>query len=296
MRITSNVSFTGNNDLDPIKQKYKDLKNEAKNNEIKQSIKNLKNNPNNPEAIERVKTNIVATDTLINKVKQIGTDLKSSTLKSLEPEDKTSKWLVNGLKRFSNSNVFKNLVKNEKGIGIILALGNTCKEAMGTAIYTVQALTNEDLPPDKRKFVGMYDLAVGVVSTTLSLVFGIATVKYQDKLVERTLKKFNKPELYPKYNNAFAGIKFFIPLILQNIIIKRMVAPAVATPVAGQLKKKMEAKEAAQQPKTDTTIPPNNDIILSSSDIKSQDKTAAPKIENIFAVYKQATQDPTKTA
>lgn len=128
----------------------------------------------------------------------------------------------------------------------VVVLGNSAKELMGTMIYTVQALTNEDLAPDKRKFVGMYDLGVGIASTSLGLVAGLAMVKGQGKLI-KALIGGEKASHLPGYTKALQGLAFIIPVILQNILIKRIIAPAVATPVAGKLKKQLEDKEAAQK-------------------------------------------------
>lgn len=167
------------------------------------------------------------------------------------------------LKKIGNSKRFEKLVNAKEGsiLDTIIAYGNAAKEAVGTAIYTVQALTNEDLAPDKRKFVGMYDLAVGVVSTSLCLGFGILAVKYKNPLAERMIgKKFADK---PGFKIARDGIAFLIPSVLQQIIIKRIISPAVATPAAGKLKKKLENKEAGKKGETPAEMSPlNNPIIL----------------------------------
>lgn len=132
----------------------------------------------------------------------------------------------------------------------IVLWGNVGKEAVGTTLYTVQALTNQDLPEDKRKFVGMYDLAVGVVSTLCSFVFGVG--------LEKKIKGGYKNLLSPLSNSAdkamraksaaaIVGLAAFSSYALQTIVGKRIVAPAIATPIAGKLKKQLEDKEVEVQ-------------------------------------------------
>lgn len=136
--------------------------------------------------------------------------------------------------------------RNTKGLGYLLVGGNVCKETMGTAIYTIQAFTNEDLPKDKRKFIGLYDGGVGVVSTVLQGIVGVATVAWQTPLIEKMIGGEKAKKLTGR-GQAVAGLIFAIPLITQNIVIKRIIAPALATPFAGKFKKKMEAAEAAKK-------------------------------------------------
>jgi len=136
--------------------------------------------------------------------------------------------------------------------------GNIGKEIAGMTLYTVQALTNQDLPPDKRKFVGMYDLFVGITSTSFSLLFMTL-----DKRITGGYKKLLKPlsesshaATRARAGAAIVGISAFTNFAMQMIVGKRIVAPAVATPVAGKIKKHMEAKEAQKLKKQEETMSP----------------------------------------
>lgn len=173
----------------------------------------------------------------------------SNILKSNIPKKSESnimKQVAIVLSKLAKNSKFLKIAEKEKTLAYILVLGNTCKEFVGTIIYTVQALTNVDLPPDKRKFVGMYDLSVGLVSTSLSLITGLSMVKYQDKFIEKLVGGEAAKNLPSRYK-AISGLAFLLPLVLQNILIKRIIAPACATPVAGILKRRMEEKEAASK-------------------------------------------------
>lgn len=150
------------------------------------------------------------------------------------------------LKKFAGSGLFNKLSKSggAEALAYAVVLGNTAKEAVGTAMYTVQAFTNDDLAPDKRKFLGLYDLFVGVISTAISFGVGLALVKGKNKIVKKML---GNTEHLPNYAKAFVGLGFIIPTFFQTIIGKRIIAPAIATPIAGVYKKKLEDKEKKEQ-------------------------------------------------
>ena len=155
-------------------------------------------------------------------------------------------WVV---KKFGKSDKLVNKNKGTddliKSVTKVVLLGNTCKEVVGTVLYTTQAMTNEDLPQDKRKFVGLYDLSVGVVSTIISLIFGVGL---QNKIrggYDKVLKPVAKS--MPR-SAAFIGTAAaFTSFALQTIVGKRIIAPAIATPVAGKLKANMMKKEAEKR-------------------------------------------------
>ena len=167
--------------------------------------------------------------------------------------------------------------KGPKGIALALAAGNVGKELVGTTVYTVQALTNEDLPADKRKFIGMYDLIVGLISTTFSAVFGFGAVAVQDKLIQKALAKNQGPG-FPKYASAFAGLVWLIPQLLQTIIGKRIFAPAFATPFAGKIKNNMIAKEEAKKALAAGTAPVVAQAPKTAKTVELKPATAASEV------------------
>ncbi len=162
--------------------------------------------------------------------------------------DNVFTWVV---KKFGKSD--RLISKNKDSADLIksatkvVLLGNTLKEVVGTILYTTQAMTNEDLPQDKRKFVGLYDLSVGVVSTIVSLIFGVGL---QNK-IRNGYAKLLKPVAKSLPRSAvFVGTAAaFTSFALQTIVGKRIIAPAIATPVAGKLKTNMMEKANAQPDK-----------------------------------------------
>lgn len=184
-------------------------------------------------------------------------EMKGFTKIEKKKDSKLDKFFERSIQRYAKSGFFKKMSElgGDDALAYAIVLGNAAKEAVGAAIYTVQALSNEDLAPDKRKFIGMYDLGVGIVSTTLSLITGVVMVKGQSKLVNKMLGGELKAKQLPGYAKAFGGLKFILPVVIQTILCKRIIAPAVATPMAGQLKKKLEAKEEKKHPEKSNPLP-----------------------------------------
>lgn len=180
------------------------------------------------------------------QAKKLGKNLDELFIKKQEglQKDKQIKFFKKIYRGFAN--VIDKVVKKDaaKGLAIALAAGNVLKEVIGGVMYTLQAYTNEDLPEDKRKFVAAYDAMVSVVSASFSALFGFGSIFALDKIFEGLLKK---DKGHTKYAAATAGLTFFVPNLLQTIIGKRIVAPAVATPVAGKLKDKLVAREEAKK-------------------------------------------------
>jgi hypothetical protein len=154
------------------------------------------------------------------------------------------------IKMFGRSkSLIKEELKNPKldlaaKVTTAVLIGNTLKELVGTCLYTTQAWTNEDLPKDKRKFVGIYDFAVGIVSTTISFIFGVGLEK---KIKKGYVKLFKPLEKFPRTASVTVGIAAMTSFVLQTIVGKRMLAPAIATPLAGKAKKAMQAKDDAKK-------------------------------------------------
>ena len=147
----------------------------------------------------------------------------------------------------------------------VILWGNVLKELVGTALYTFQAMTNEDLPKDKRRFVGAYDLGVGVTSTLISFILGVGVQDYI-KAGYKSLLKGAKGS--PKYGAVLEGLSAFTSFGLQTIVGKRILAPLVGVPVATKIRKFMEDRDAkkngttsenvqGQPPKTHVEYPTN---------------------------------------
>ena len=266
--IVNNINF-GRTDIDPkvafefeeatrkAKSELNTVKKDPELNSLRKRVTNAKGEAT-PEEIARLQAKH---DTIINEVKKPLTDAANEFKANAHaPKDTVPKPILKLFQKWSNSGLMKYLSKKgPRGIALALAAGNVGKELVGTTVYTVQALTNEDLPADKRKFIGMYDLMVGLISTSFSALFGFGAVAAQDKLLEKALRK-NSGAGYPKYAAAFTGLVWLIPQLLQTIIGKRIVAPAIAIPLAGKMKENMIAKAKNQQIATEDKLELSNKI------------------------------------
>ena len=119
----------------------------------------------------------------------------------------------------------------------VVLWGNTLKELVGTIICTVQAATNEYLPEDKRMFVAAYDCAVGIVSTTISVVLGVGFMELVKQGCKNALKDAKKS---PKYGALLAAFSATVSYMLQTYLGKRIIAPAIGVPVAGYAREKIQ--------------------------------------------------------
>ena len=222
---------------------------------LKESVKNAKKALKSNGSIEE-KNKII--DEVIKLAEQTEKEAKTEAETKLNSSKFGSKldkklnniftWVV---EKFGKSDklISKNKDSSDliKSVTKVVLIGNTLKEVVGTILYTTQAMTNEDLPQDKRKFVGLYDLSVGVVSTVVSLIFGIGLQNKIRNGYSKILRPLGKS--LPR-SAAFIGTAAgFTSFALQTIVGKRIIAPAVATPVAGRMKAHMLKKEAAKTEK-----------------------------------------------
>lgn len=219
--------------------------------------------------INNIRYNLTFTSTNLEPAKPDSAPIQEENPKLHESLDKTIKqlkketphrkdgafvnWICKVAQKIANAKWFEKMSsKPGKTIAIFLVIGNIFKELGTCTIYTIQGLTNEALPPDKRKFIGMFDLGIGSLSAVLGGGMGLLTAAYQDKIGEFLIGGNRmKAKKLPGFSFAASGLAILIPLVLQQIVTKRIIAPAISTPLAGHLKKKMEAKEAARNQDND---------------------------------------------
>lgn len=189
------------------------------------------------------------------------------------PDEKAgafTKWLAKIVAKVSNSKFFEHIAsKPSTAIAEVVILGNMFKELFQCSIYTIQGLTNESLSPDKRKFIGLFDLCVGIFSAFAGAAMGLITARHKVAISEFLLGGTKFKGKLPGFGLAVEGLGILIPLALQNVVTKRVIAPAIATPLAGKMKKRMEEKERAAQSKENISPIPADSLIYSE---KKDDK------------------------
>jgi hypothetical protein len=264
------------------------------------ATKNLMTQLNNvvKESKNISKNDLLNKEKILNDIKGLAEKTKKSAdtdiaerLKSSKFANKFDKIAGNVLGWFVGTfGKSKGLINKKKpsvdlarAVTTAVLLGNTFKEVVGTILYTTQALTNEDLPPDKRKFVGLYDLSVGVVSVIVSLVLGVGF----QKTVDRTYANLLSPmKNNPKTGAIVKAAAGFTSFALQTIVGKRIIAPAIATPIAGKMKKNIIAKEEAKKA-GNAQVQPSE--IKKEEDVKQQ--KPAPAIATELPLNKEGYVD-----
>ncbi|MBR1424876.1 hypothetical protein IJ579_04870 [bacterium] len=128
---------------------------------------------------------------------------------------------------------------NDFGKTIINAvlIGNILKDLMTGIISTSQSFTNPDYSREKRLFMGSYDVMACLTTVVLSFIFGPMSVNKITSGYKRILKPLEKTL---RYNMVINGLSAFTAIVLQSIIAKRVIAPALSTPLAAKMKKKLE--------------------------------------------------------
>lgn len=198
----------------------------------------------------------------------------------------------------------KDPTKGKFSVEDLVNVGNVAKELVCMIVYPLQVLSNPDLPKDKRRFIGIYDFCVTVVSLTGTLLFlwkGKAyskviakkmlskTIKLAEedskaqaiarKMNPNNLKNSNENDIaYLRLERAIAGGAFVLGLAGQTILFKRVLAPALAPLMAAKARTKLEendAKKAKANDKTSSTkndssmtIPQKNDTVVSRTNAK----------------------------
>jgi hypothetical protein len=192
-------------------------------------------------------------------IKEKGTEKPSPILKAYG-------WLVSNVtgplaeKYCVKENAIKkdsNLANKALTLESIILLGNAAKELMCMILYPTMTIVNQDLPTDKKRFVGIYDFFVTVFSFTGTLLFGMELTKNKtDSFLEKALFKHRGNN---KFDKALKGLKFVTTIALQTLFCKRILAPALSPPLAAKVRKNMEANDAkkAGKPQFAANAPAN---------------------------------------
>lgn len=179
----------------------------------------------------------------------------------------------NMAKKIFNSKPAKYLT-NPKAAGaavMIATISNVTKDGVNCAYYVTQSLNNERIPEDQRKFVAGMDLANGILNVTLQSFAGPWIGKkaeqfFDNKIAPKFFSEQACKEMYAKLENkikfeefkglmdknkgfARAGFSVIASLVGMQVIIKRVVVPLIATPMASIFKKQMEKMEEAKKAK-----------------------------------------------
>ena len=169
-----------------------------------------------------------------------------------------------------NSKVGKYMT-NPRAAGAAVAIAtvsNVTKDGVNCAYYVTQSLHNERIPEDQRKFVAGLDLANGLLNVVLQsfagAAIGKAAAKFFDNIVtpkyfseyaiEKMYQKVGNKMKYDEFkgimekNKGFAksGLSVIAALVGMQIVVKRIIVPLIATPLATIFKNQFEKAEQAK--------------------------------------------------
>ena len=186
---------------------------------------------------------------------------------------------------FYNSNIGKKLANPKATVAtaaLIATVSNVSKDAVNCAYYTIQSLNNERIPEDQRKFVAALDLSNGImnVGVQLATAFGLSAwiesifdnkiAKSKDfslkeeaikekfaKLPEELKKKTTEAQFIKDYAQkmegrvklARTGFTVLFVNIAMQILMKRIITPLFATPMASFFKERFEKAEVTKKEK-----------------------------------------------
>lgn len=203
--------------------------------QLKDSIKSLGTKPS-PEDYGRIKD-------LAAKTCEIAQNEVQMKLQKNSFAQKTDKILTRIFEKFARMfNKIGGHKSKDLGKTIIYAvlMGNILKDLMTGIVSTSQSFTNPDLSKEKRLFMGSYDIMACLTTITLSFILGPLSLNKINNGYKKLLKPLEKT---PKYNLVLNGLSAFTTIVLQAIIAKRVIAPAISTPLAGIMKNKLQKTE-----------------------------------------------------
>ncbi|MCQ2958519.1 MAG: hypothetical protein MJ180_06450 [Candidatus Gastranaerophilales bacterium] len=211
--------------------------------------------------------------------------------------------LVNAINKFTASKAGKFLtgIKAPCTLATITTLSCVSKDAVNCAFYTWQSCTNKRIPDDKRNFVAGLDLSNGILNVTLQLGAGLLFDKvvfpklYDDfigkkcfeKLPQKLVEKYKdlslaKAEQHTKLLNKLArnGLMVIGTLVLTQILVKRVLVPSIATPMATYFKEKFDKNH----PKQINAQQPQGDVVTFEN--RSENVTNSQENQNLPDCYK----------
>ncbi len=234
---------------------------------------------------------------------------------------------VKGFNAFCKTPMIKNagqkVYQNNRrwidGLGVTSII---LKDGLGCYLYVTQSLNNKEIPDDKRKFVASLDLTNGLLMILMQLAMfftvshKVCQTKMFDKMFgkafDRPIKKTyqaiikNNPKFdktgkieftqdFEKFRNnvkdAFGGIT---SLAAATIVGKRMIVPFIATPLAGVVEKKMNAKsdtpvEPAKNNPAELPVKEDKTTLQQNSTSEPVPAPVEPKSSNLIENFKSKT-------
>lgn len=134
----------------------------------------------------------------------------------------------------------------------IALLSTTTKDLVNCGYYTTQSLNNKKIPEEKRKFVAGIDLSNGILNVLSQLTIGMYIKNKTPAAFDFLFK--NSKMGKNAYNAAKGGFSLIVTLVVAQVLLKRILTPFIATPMAHYFKEYADKKaigQPAEKPKND---------------------------------------------
>lgn len=118
----------------------------------------------------------------------------------------------------------------------ILLVSAVGLDIFGNVVDSVQIRHNKQLPKQEKKYLVAYKLVNAFISGILELIAGfvIAHPRVQAFFCEKLLKGINRNST--EFKTYSTGLNLLSTLFISTVLIKRLVAPVIITPLAAKFK------------------------------------------------------------
>ena len=156
--------------------------------------------------------------------------------------NKISKTIEKGINAAANSKIGKWAFSERAGeIAATVALASTTtKDAVNCVYYTKQSLKNDKIPEENRKFVAAIDLANGILNVVSQLTLGVMIKNRTPQMFDYLMK--NTKLTGGTLKAAKNGFSILVTLIFAQVLLKRVLTPFLATPIASKIREYADKK------------------------------------------------------
>ena len=148
-----------------------------------------------------------------------------------------------------NSRILNGISSKQAGeaAATIALISTTTKDLVNCIYYTNQSLTNKKIPEEKRKFVVGIDLSNGVLNVASQATLGVVIKNQLPQMFDAIFSKTSKLN-NTAYGLAKNGFVLFGTLVFAQVLLKRVLTPFIATPMAHYFKEYADKKANMNKP------------------------------------------------
>lgn len=148
-----------------------------------------------------------------------------------------------------NSRILNGISSKQTGeaAATIALISTTTKDLVNCIYYTNQSLTNKKIPEEKRKFVAGIDLSNGVLNVASQATLGVVIKNQLPQMFDAIFSKTSKLN-NTAYGLAKNGFVLFGTLVFAQVLLKRVLTPFIATPMAHYFKEYADKKANMNKP------------------------------------------------